>query len=159
MDKIEIDYYMGTATFFVDIESSDKKTFRGQFKVKCILSPLEFVRCDSMYRELLGKVNPQLATEYVSQLSYAMSQLKHRIMECPTWFRDESTGVKGNVDDKVLLHVFDKSVEAEAQYREGIEERYEKANKSVREAIDKGELKSGKEQPLKDEEEEENIDR
>lgn len=136
--KFEIDYYMGTATFFVDVEaSSNKSSYKGQFKVKCILSPLEYINADANYRELLGKTNPQYASDYVSQLAYALSQLRFRIMECPSWYNKQGDGVR---DDKVLLDIFDKAVECEQQYREGIVKRFKSAQESVRSAVDRGEL-------------------
>lgn len=136
-----IDYYMGTATFEVNIEAAaDKATYKGQFKVKCVLSPFEYIKSDAMYRELLGKVNPQYANEYVNQLSYALAQLKYRVMEAPSWF-EEHNGIKGsNVDDKVLLYVFDQAVSCEEEYRTGIEEKYKKAKGEVRKAVDDGKL-------------------
>lgn len=151
--SLEIDYYMGTATFFVDIvAAADKSTYKGQFKVKCILSPLEYINSDSTYRELLGKTNPQFASDYVSQLAYALSQLKYRIIDSPSWYRNESSGIHGSsVDDKILLHVFEKTIECEEKYREGMEKRYKEAKKEVIEAIDKGVLGDGKENPQTEE--------
>jgi hypothetical protein len=147
LNDVNIDYYTGTATFFVDTESGSTGTiYKGIFKVKCILSPLEYINADALYRELIGKTNPQFASEYVGQLCYALSQLKFRIMDCPDWFKNRETGIHGsNADDSVLLHVLDKAIDAEAQYREGMKERYEKARHSVKKAIDDKELTDGKE--------------
>jgi hypothetical protein len=64
----------------------------------------------------------------VSQLAYALSQLKYRIISNPSWFDNDVNGIKGSgVDDKILLYILDKTIEAEEQYRNGIEEKYEKA--------------------------------
>jgi hypothetical protein len=148
MNDINIDYFTGSATFMVDIESGvTKTTYRGTFKVKCVLSPLEYINADAFYRELIGKSNPQFVSEYVGQLCYALSQLKFRIMECPDWFKNKETGINGSgIDDNVLLFVLDKAIDCEAQYRDGIKERYEKARESVKKAIDDKELTSGKEE-------------
>ena len=137
-----IDFHEGTSVFYIDMESgSDKTTYKGQFKVKCVLSPLEYVQADSFYRELLGKHNPHLVSEYVGQLCYALSQIKYRVMEYPAWFKGNKTGMLGDIDDTILLYVLDKIVDAEAKYREGIEERYNKARESVKKAMDDGSLK------------------
>lgn len=152
-NEISIDFFTGTATFFVDIEAASTKTiYRGIFKVKCILSPLEYIYADGMYRELIGKTNPQFASDYVGQLCYALSQLKFRIMESPDWFKNKDNNINGShIDDNVLLYVLDKAIDSEAQYRDGIKERYEKAKQSVKKAIDDKELTNGKEEKKEEE--------
>lgn len=143
--KIQIDHMMGTATFAVNIETSaSKETLKGMFKVKCILSPMQYIQSDSLYRELLGKTNPQFANDYVGNLCYALSQLKYRIIEAPEWFGSDESGVRGSsVEDNVLLHILDRSVEAEDTYRKAMEEKYESAKKAVKDAFDKDELDTG----------------
>lgn len=137
-DNIEINYNMSTATFFVNIESSSNKmVYRGQFEVKTILGPLEYIQSDALYRDLLGKNNPHLATEYVGRLCYALSQLKYRIITCPEWFKNHETGMHGsNIDDTVLLHILEKTVECEEKYRKGIEKKYKNAQDEVKAKID-----------------------
>jgi hypothetical protein len=143
-----IDYHMATATFRVNLEaSSDKSTYKGMFKVKCVLSPLEYISSDAFYRELLGKHNPQFASEYVSQLCYALSQLKYRVIDAPDWFYNKETGISGSsIDDNILLFVLDKAVEIESEYREGMEKKYKEAKEEVIEAIDSGNLTNGDEE-------------
>lgn len=146
--KIQIDEMMGTATFYVNLEeAASKTTLKGMFKVKCILSPLQYIQSDSLFRELLGKTNPQLANDYVSNLCYALSQLKYRIIEAPSWFSGSESEIKGSdIEDNILLYVLDKAVEAEDMYRNIMEKNYEDARKSVRDAYDNDELKSGEEE-------------
>lgn len=137
-----IDFHEGTAIFYVDMESgSDKTTYKGAFKAKCILSPLEYIQADSYYRELVGKSNPHLVSDYVGQLCYALSQIKFRLIEYPEWFKGKKTGIVGDIDDSILLYVLDKIIDIEQKYREGIEERYKKAREHVKKAVDDGELK------------------
>jgi len=92
-------------------------TYMGNFRVKCILSPLEEIKADRMYRELVG-VNPHLASEHVSQMAYALSQLNFRVLESPPfWNQGEIPG--GHIEDKnVILDIFDKTVEAQVTYIE-----------------------------------------
>lgn len=150
----QIDLFTGTATFYVDIVgSSNKQTYKGVFKVKCVLNPLEYTQSDAMFRQLLGKDNPQYATEYVSQICYALSQLKYRIMDCPDWFKNKETGIHGSsIDDNILLYVLDKAVECESDYRDGVDEKYKKARKEVQEAVDSGSLNNGRNQQQEEEE-------
>jgi len=157
--KNDINFHMGTATFNISMEAAASKTkYQGMFKVKCVLSPLHYIQSDSMYRELLGKTNPQFASEYVSQLSYALSQLKYRIIDSPAWFKNQETGIDGsNIDDSILLYVLDKAVECESEYREGMEDRYKKAMEAVRTSIDDGSLNDGTEEEVKEEKKDETL--
>ena len=92
-------------------------SYLGSFRVKCILSPMEEIKADRMYRELMGQ-NPHLASEHVSQLAYALSQLNFRVIDsAPFWQGGEIPG--GHIGDRnVILEVFDKSVEAQVTYIE-----------------------------------------
>jgi len=136
--KYDMDIFSGTASFSVSIDaSSNKQTYNGLFKVKCILSPLEYINSDSLYRELLGKTNPQMASEYVSNLCYALSQLKYRMIESPTWFKTDSVSLDGSdIDDKILMHILDLAVGAENEYRTKIEEKYSVAKEEVKKAVE-----------------------
>ncbi len=147
MNVTQIDYTMGTATFFVDMEAeSTKETFKGMFKVKCVLNPLEYIGADAMYRELLGKTNPQYASDYVSKLCYTISQLKYRVMDSPSWFKNTKIGVDGgHIDDAILFFILDKAVDCEIQFREGVQKKYEEARGEVRKAIDEKDNKKSEE--------------
>lgn len=153
MEKIEIDFYESTATFFVKIDAaSNKQTYSGKFKVKCVVSPLEYIYSDNLYRELIGKYNPHLVSEYVNQLCFALAQLKYRMIEFPDWFKNKSGGPDGGtIDDNILLYIYEKSAQAEQEYREGIEERYKKAHEDVKKALEDGELTDGKEKESEEE--------
>ena len=157
--SIEIDYLMGTASFHVNIEAAaSRATYKGMFKVKCILSPLQYIESDSLYRKLLGKDNPQFANEYVSNLCYALSQLKYRIIEAPEWFKGAESELYGSsIDDNILLHILDLAVKAEDDYRQGTEEKYKEAKENVRKAIDEKELTDGEEE-LNDIDDEEEVE-
>jgi hypothetical protein len=154
----QIDYVMGTAVFAIDKEASTtKESFKGIFKVKCILSPLEYIQSDAMYRELLGKTNPQYASNYVSELCYAYSQLKYRVIDAPSWFKDGGAIPGSTTPDNVLIDILDKAVAAEKEFRKTIEEKYDKARGEVKEAIDNGTL--SKEPKEQGEETEEDFDK
>lgn len=145
---IQVDFNMCTATFMVNEEASGTRTtYKGVFKVKCIMSPLEYINSDALYRELLGKTNPQLATKYVNELCYTIAQLKYRIMEAPAWYKNSGGGVDGShLEDSVLFSILDKAIEAEMDYRKGIEEKYTKAKEEVRKAVEDKFFEEDKEQ-------------
>ena len=125
----EINLHTHTATFQIDmVAAGDRATYRGSFKVNCLLSPLDLISSDALYRKLLGGTNPSYASEYVSNLAYALSQLKYRITEAPAWFKSEDGSLDGShIDDAILLKVFDESAECEEEYRKGNEQKYQKA--------------------------------
>ena len=144
---------MATATFQISMEAaSNRATYKGSFKVKCILSPLDVINADALYRKLLGTTNPNFASDYVGSLSYALAQLKYRIIDSEAWFKNNTDIHGSHTDDAILLHIFDEAVECESDYRAGIEEKYQKAKQAVVEAVDKGTLTDGK-QEVKDEQE------
>ena len=137
MEDINVDFYMGTATFFVKKEGAANKTsYSGMFKVKCVMSPMEYINSDSLYRKLLGESNPQYASDLAGRMAYAIAQLKYRIMDCPDWFKSDNGMYGSNSEDNVLLYVFDKCVEAEMLYREGMEKRAKEAKKEAVKTID-----------------------
>jgi hypothetical protein len=155
-DSIKVDHYMGTGTFFINVQAkANKTTYRGQFKVKCLLSALDYINSDAYFRELLGKTNPEYANEYVTQLCYTYSQLKYRVMEAPEWFLQNDTGNPGGqLEDNVLTEILDNCVKVEEKYRKEMEEKYEKAKGTVKKAIDEGELNNGEEKEKEEESEE-----
>jgi|VirMetMinimDraft_7_1064189.scaffolds.fasta_scaffold11805_2 hypothetical protein len=154
-DSIKVDHYMGTGTFFVSVQAkATKTTYRGQFKVKCLLSALDYINSDAYFRELLGKTNPEYANEYVTQLCYTYSQLRYRVMEAPDWFSQDSNGTPGGaLEDNVLTEILDQCVKVEEKYRTEMEAKYEKAKGTVKKAIDDGELNNGEEK-VKEEDQE-----
>lgn len=151
--KIDVDLYMGTATFFVNVESAaTKTTYKGKFKVKCLLNAFDYIKSDADFRSLLGEKNANFANDYVTQLCYAFAQLKHRVIEFPAWFKDADGTVGGGLEDNVVLYVLERCVEAEDQYRKAIEERYSKAKGEVKTAVDQGDIGPAKDPDITDEE-------
>ena len=92
-------------------------TYMGSFKCKALLSPMEQIRADKMYRDLLGN-NSHLASTHVSQLCYALSQLSHRLIETPPFW--EGSGIAGShiKDESVILQVLEHSLEVAALFVE-----------------------------------------
>ena len=63
---IDIDYSEGTAQFTIKATSeTNGETYSGRFKVKCYLNPLEYIRADSKYRELIGNSNPIYTDKHI----------------------------------------------------------------------------------------------
>jgi len=151
MDR-DINYHMATATFYIDmVAAGNRSTYKGAFEVKCLISPLELIRSDALYRKLLGDTNPNYASDYVGSLSYALSQLKYRVVSSPAWYSNGTDIDGSHIDDAILLKIFDDAIECEAEYRLGIDKKYLEAKKSVVEAVDDGTLTDGKSEKVEEE--------
>lgn len=95
--------------------------YNGVFKVRPKLSPLEILECDRDRRELLG--NPK-AEEQVSQdavqLGICLSQLKARIADGPSWYKD-SFGLRIDFHDtNIIYSLFKAAVDVETKWKENL---------------------------------------
>ena len=104
------------ASFEVNmIGDMTKQSFSGSFTCKCVLNPLEFIKADALYRELLGNTHPAMASSRAQDMSFALAQLKYRLVEFPpAWKSDEING--STVDENILYQVLNMSFEAEKKY-------------------------------------------
>jgi len=108
----------GYGIFDVNIVGTfTNQTYLGTFKVKCLLSPMEQIKADKLYRDILGS-NAHLTSNHVASLAYAASQLHIRIVEHPAFWEGESIGGSHIVDENVILDVIDKAIEAQAVFVE-----------------------------------------
>ena len=85
----KIDLLEGTASFYFSLTGSvSGETYKGTFTIKGSLSPLDSIKADKRYRELMG-ANPNFATQHVSQLCFALSQLEQRVLKYPNWWSNQ----------------------------------------------------------------------
>lgn len=104
------------ATFGLNIiGDKSNNSYMGNFRVKCVLSPLEEIAADRRYRDLLGS-NSHLAQERVRQQAFALAELEQRIIECPPFWENEIIGGGHIEDTNVILEVLDIAVEAQEQF-------------------------------------------
>lgn len=107
------------AKFDIAIDGNiTKQTYIGKFKVKCLLSPLEEIEADKIYRELLGN-NYHLSEDIIKQKAFALAQLKVRIIEYPPFWENDYIGGGHLPDSNVLMEVLDKAIEAQEKFIEG----------------------------------------
>ena len=72
MDNIKIDGSL--AEFhFSGIGKYSGESFSGDFTVRCYLSPMEVIKADKLYRDLMGAVNPHIASSEAHNYSFALS--------------------------------------------------------------------------------------
>ena len=110
-----------TATWTMNnIQGSIGGTYNGTFKFKCWLSPTEDLASNRLYRELLGP-HAILASEDDSYLSYALTQLKYRVVSAPPfWTSPQQSGeMAGSIPDReVILVVLDASARAAKAFKD-----------------------------------------
>ena len=120
------------------------ETYMGNFKVRCLLSPIQEIQADRTYRELLG-TNSHLASEYVRQQAFALAQLEQRIIEAPPFWYNSTIGGGHIEDSNVLLDVLDKAIESQEKFyiskKKELEERQKRLtdmikNKKIEKELD-----------------------
>ena len=111
-----------------------KQTYMGTFVCKCVLNPIEEVRADSLYREFLGNVNAHLASPRITDIAFALAQLKYRLVEFPQFWKSE--GINGSdVDENVLITVLNICFEAQTLYENKSTERAKDLKEQLHNAI------------------------
>lgn len=107
-----------TATWDMNLDGDIHGTYRGSFKFRCYIDPMQQMSADRERRELLG-VNPFAADEHVSLLAYALPQLKYRIISAPPfWASQNPAAYQGNIaDDNVIVAVLNTAIDAEIKYK------------------------------------------
>ena len=95
-------------------------TYMGTFRFKCYLTPMQSLAANKEYRELLGAHGAN-ASEHDGQLSFALTQLKHRVISSPPfWEQPKQNGeMAGSIPDiGVILAVLDAAIRAEMAFKE-----------------------------------------
>lgn len=150
--------FEGSKAFFEYSNIGDRSntTFMGEFCVKCVMSPLDHLKADRLYRELIGSVNPHLASQEAKNFAFALSQLKQRVLEAPDFFKhSEIDG--GHLDSNVLIDIINSAIEAEEEYKDQQDEKTKKIQELLTKRIKSKEIEPepDAEEAITDEEEEE----
>jgi hypothetical protein len=103
-------------------------TYTGTFKFRCYLTPLQKIAAGREQRALLGESRAWVETpdyEHEAWLSYALTQLKHRIISAPPFWT--SAGVSkshdGDIpDENVLETVLDAAIRSELKYKKHLKQ-------------------------------------
>lgn len=111
-----------------------KQSYIGTFKVKCLLSPLEDIEADKLYRDLLGN-NFHLADKAVKDKALALAQLKVRVLEAPPFWENEYIGGGHISDSNVILDVIDLAIQAQEEYVKQKEEEMKQRQELLTKAI------------------------
>lgn len=142
----------GTAEWMLSQHGPIKGLYTGLFKFRCFLTPLQQIAANREYRELLGQ-NITFAEEHVTFITYALTQLKQRILEAPPFWESTKSGYPGDIEDDVILQqILEAAIQSEIKYKVVLEERkldaLDKAKKAAESILQK--KKQEKEKELAD---------
>jgi hypothetical protein len=125
-----------TATWSINKHGAINGTYIGTFRFRCFLTPIQKIDADREYREVLG-VNPTMADENVSLLSYALTQLKYRVLESPPFWRT-GAHLEGDLpDEEIITEVLNAAIGAEVKYRNQLKKKKETALSKAKKAAEK----------------------
>lgn len=114
--------------------------YTGTFQFRCVLDPLRSLQAGREYRELLGR-NAVLASEEDSDLAFALTQLKHRVLKAPPFWSSTTQDAEfaGNLPDlNIIAIVLDAAIRAENLYKQLMAEQREAIlNRSIKVAEEK----------------------
>jgi len=124
-----------TATFDIAIQDDEltMETYMGNFKVKCFLHPLEIIRADRIYRELIGPINSMMAGDTAQNYAFAISQLSVRLIDYPDFFKNPNAPdlLGSHMPEKVLIGVLNNSIDAETEFRAQQKKTFENTQKRL----------------------------
>jgi hypothetical protein len=124
-------------TFKVSIVGErSKKTYEGQFTVKCVLNYQEQVNVGLLLDEY--NRGSRTVPEGTFRMNRALAEMDVRVViddrtgqqKAPSWWRD-SNGGRTMIDKNVVLEVFLKALDAETDYDKRVEESSKDAEESV----------------------------
>ena len=118
-----------TATWVMPrMESETGGTYTGTFTFKCYLDPLTQLQAGREFTELLGSLANQ-ASEAEFTLSFALTQLKHRIISAPPFWTStlqDGGGYGGNIGDlNIISAVLEASTRASNLFKQKIQDERE----------------------------------
>lgn len=109
-------------------------TYMGIFKVKTIVTPYDYIRADRLYRELLGQVNPHLASKEAQNYAFALSQLKVRVLESPDFFKNKDID-GAHLDRNILIQIINLAIDAQEEYKKTLTDKLKNMQKMLADKI------------------------
>ena len=112
-------------------------TYKGDFKFKCLLSPLDRINIDREYRSMLGE-NPHSAGIEAANLANVLAELLFRITDAATFWTSKESFIPGShiPDRNVLLKVYEEALKCEAEFKQEIKAETEKSKKEIKDKLD-----------------------
>lgn len=147
--KISIEGNVGTWEMF-NTQGDVNGTYTGTFKFRCMLTPTQKIAAGREMRDILG---PQmlLASENDSNVAFALTQLKYRIISAPPFWKTGGAYDGDILDSNIIMEVLDASIDAEVAYLDSLKQKKIDAIKRAKAAAEK--LVNGQEEEAEDEDE------
>jgi hypothetical protein len=137
----------GTVTFRIsEVGDRSRTTLQGPFRVKGSLSPYDELASGRDMRQLLG-AEAVSATDHEVNLAYALSQLRHRIVESPSFWLEASRESFGGaeLDHNIILKVLNMAIEAEVTSRKNLRNEAKRRLKDMEASLEKYDKEEEKE--------------
>ena len=114
--------------YFKTIGATTGKEYEGEFTVVCALNMLLRRAIEVEKSRLQADIrNP---TDSLMGLSTVLANLRHRIINAPSWWK-ESGGGFSLIDDNICIELFDKVMEQEEIWREELKKKAEPKDKDL----------------------------
>lgn len=146
------------ATWTINSIGTIQGTYIGTFVFKCFLTPVEQIKANRDFRELMGP-NPIAAPEHESFLAYALTQLKYRIISAPPfWNSARNENMVGDIPDEgIITDILGAATDAEVKYKKQLKQAKKDAVMGARVAFE-DEIKRQDEELAEEGEEEEETE-
>lgn len=129
----------GVGSWEIDILGKIGGAYKGLFKFRTVLSPIQLIEADRDYRELLGK-NAEFAETHVENMAYTLTQLKHRILSAPPFWNDGSRFPGGHIrDDEIISAVYEAAVISEKKFRDLLTQKHKSSIERLKKVIEEQE--------------------
>lgn len=126
------------------VGNKSNTTYMGVFRVKTILSPMDMIKADRMYRELIGSVNPHMAAKDTQNFAFALSQLKVRLVESPDFYKNKELD-GSHLDANVLVDIINKAIDAEEEYKKQVDDKLKQMQELLAKRIKNNEIEKDEE--------------
>lgn len=123
---------MDTVEFTISvIGETTGETLRGKFRAKKRLTHLDRLQRDQIRRDLLGATSPGTASAEAQSLALGLADLRVRLTETPTWWKDSNDGLD-LADENALVAVYEGAQKVEQEARLAVQKAAEAAAEALK---------------------------
>jgi hypothetical protein len=141
---------LGRAVWHCDYQGSYGNRFIGTFVFRPVLSAIEEIQVDRLYRRLLGDDGLSVVSPVIDRLAYSLASLKYRVLKSPPFWHDSKSYSSqapqnediaydipgGHIDDaELIFYVYSAAIEAQLQYRERIKKQSEQSTEAIKKFV------------------------
>lgn len=102
---------------FSDYCDLTNESYIGTFVVKSFLTPLDEIKANRLYRDLLGTIDPVLVPKEIQDLAFVISQLNTRVVKYPSFFKNpDSIYNGGHLNPKILFSILERCIDIQDEF-------------------------------------------